>query len=120
MTVPTQRGGDPSLSSVILDTIRQVQTSVDRLGDRFDGLDQRFMPRDQIVDRFEVTTRDHAELRAQLSVAKTQHDTDIQHLAEQQARQEQQRTNDRRWWVGTLLTVAALVVAVLAILLTHS
>lgn len=119
MTVPTQRSGEPSLSSVILDTIRQVQTSVDRLGDRFDGLDQRFMPRDQIIDRFEVTTRDHTELRAQLSVAKTQHDTDIEHLAERMARQEQQRTTDRRWWVGTLLTVAALVVAVLAILLTH-
>lgn len=119
MTVPVQRGSDPSLSTVILDNLKQLQTSIDRLSERFEGLDQRFLPLREAENRFGEGARDRADLRAQLQLAKTQHDADIEHLAERISEQARQRRSDRRYALTTSIAGLSVVVGGLAYIVPH-
>lgn len=128
MSVPTQRGQeDPSISGMILDTVRQVQASVDKLADRMDGLGERFMPRTELMGRFEDSQRDRTDLHAQLDKARIQHDADIaaletKHTADLAATRiqieavEEQRHTDRRFAITVAISLVGLFLTLFGIL----
>jgi hypothetical protein len=96
----------------LLGAINRVDDSVERLradmADKFDQLDDRFVPRREVDARFAEGARDQSDLRARL-----------EQLGAKQDAVDQQRKADRRWAIGVLLTVLGLLLTVLTVALNH-
>lgn len=125
MSVPTQRdpAGPDTGAWRLLEAINRVDDSVRSLAQdmatRFDKLDERFVPRREVDQRFAESVRDRADLRAQLAQARTQHDNDVDHLAQQIAEQQRQRRSDRRYAISTSIAGLGSVVGLLAFVVPH-
>lgn len=136
MTLPTARdGAGPDTGGWrLLEAINRVDDSVKNLAadmtKRFDELDRRFMPRDQLVDRFATVTRDHTDLRSQFEGAKIRHETDTERLEKalddaETARRAAEtaevaaRRQFRRWLITTGITAGSALAGVIGGLTVH-
>lgn len=101
MSLPSQRdtSGPDTGGWRILEAVNRVDDSVRGLAadmaTRFDQLDRRFMPREQVVDRFETVHRDHNDLRSQVDQGKTRHELDVERLEKAVVDAEEARRKQR-------------------------
>lgn len=121
MSVPTQRdpAGPDTGAWRLLEAINRVDDSVRNLAvdmaAKFDKLDERFITRREAESRFTDGSRDRADLRAQIELAKSRHDADIARLETDADAAERRRIADRRWAVGVLLTILGLALTLLGL-----
>lgn len=119
-----------SILPLILDGLREVKESVSRLSVDMNGqlsrLPEIYVPRREVEHRLDEHTIDIGEVRGQVLAKAAKHDADVERLThmidateERRKADEARRQADRRWVVGTVITVAALVVAVLSLVLTR-
>lgn len=123
-----------SVLSMIVDGLREVKESVARLSVDMTGqlskMPDIYVPRREVEHRLDEHTIDIGELRNRAEVRKVSHDADIKHLrdciemVEEKRRVEKQaadaqRVIDKRWLIGTALTVIALVLTLLTLVLNQ-
>lgn len=97
-------GNDDRVLAAIDRLDERLRKFQDQIADRFEGLGDRFMPRAELLNRlseFEGLHTDVARLEDAINTA------------------EQRRLSDRRWAIGALLSSAAPLLALFAIILTH-
>lgn len=86
----------------------RLRTFQEQIGNRFEELGDRFMPRPEILNRL-------AELGTQLAHQAADH----QRLVESVDQAEQRRVTDRRWTFGALLASTAPLLTLSAFILAH-
>lgn len=121
---PRDEGGIPGgVVSMIVDGLNRVEESITRLSADVNGrlgqLPNDYVPRREVEHRFDEHTIDIGELRGQIVAKGAKHDLDVEALKKALDLDRERRQTDRRWVIGTVITVAALVVAVLSLVLTR-
>jgi hypothetical protein len=134
LPAPRDTAGPDTGGWRILEAVNRVDDAVRGLAadmaQRFDQLDRRFMPRDQVVDRFETVTRDHAALTSQLEQVRVRHEVDVERLEKaaddaETARRAAEvaevaaRRSFRRWLITTAIAAGSALAGVIGTLTVH-
>jgi hypothetical protein len=124
-TIPTQQASGDNKSpnefsmTLLLGTMSRIEDGVTRLRDdvvmKFDSLGTKFVPRPEIQQKWEESSRDRQEIRSVLAAQAIRIDSEVDKINTRMESAERERVLDRRWAVGTLLTVVIILVAILSI-----
>lgn len=123
MTVPAQRGNaeDSTVLGMVLDGVREVKESVQRMqtdiNTRLDGLDQKYVPRQEIDARFSESQRDRQNIHTLIAEHKARHDADVIRLSASNTALEEKLTAARRYALTTSIAGFLAVVGLLSLIL---
>lgn len=112
---PATRDGQDRVLAAIERLDERLRRLQDQVADKFQNLNEQFVPRPELLQRFTEV----GDLRKGLESAQVTHRSDVQRLEDALANAEQRRITDRRWAVGALLASAAPLFALLTVILTH-
>ena len=100
---------DENETSLVLAMLTRLDGSITALraevGQRFDSLGERFVPRPEINTRFDESAKDRRELRIELVK-----------LTDKVEQHERQRAVDRRWTIGTAVGLLAAIPGVVELI----